>query len=112
MRGLRDPEFRALFVGLVGLLISGTIFYAAVEGWQIVDSLYFWVMTLSAVGYGGLHPTTPVSKIFTIIYLVVGMGIFVGLITKVAEQKRNRNIMTKRGGKTREGGTSRDDTRL
>jgi len=90
-RGLRDPEFRALFIALVGLLISGTIFYSTTEGWKIVDSVYFCVMTLATVGYGDLHPTGHFSKIFTIIYLIVGAGIFIAFITKVAEQKKNGN---------------------
>ena len=50
VRGLRDPEFRALFIALAGLLLSGTIFYSTIEGWGLVDSLYFCVMTLSTVG--------------------------------------------------------------
>lgn len=89
-RGLRDPEFRALFVLLLALLISGTAFYTSVEHWSIVDSLYFSVCTLSTVGYGDLHPTTTLSKVFTVVYLVMGIGVFVGLITKVTQQRSDR----------------------
>ena len=60
------------------------------EGWSIVDSIYFCIMTLSTVGYGDLHPTTEMSKIFTVVYLFVGAGIFIGFITKVAEQNKNK----------------------
>ena len=63
--GLKDAEFRALLLVLVGLLVSGTIFYSTVEGWGLLDSLYFSVSTLATVGYGDLHPTTPLSKVFT-----------------------------------------------
>jgi len=89
IRGLRDPEFRTLFISLLALLVSGTLFYSTVEGWGVVDSIYFCIMTLSTVGYGDLHPTTELSKIFTIIYLIVGAGIFIGFITKVAAQRNN-----------------------
>ncbi len=88
-RGLRDPEFRVLFISLVGLLLSGTIFYSSVEGWGLIDSLYFCVMTLSTIGYGDLHPTMPLSKIFTIVYVIVGVGLFVAFITKLAAQRRS-----------------------
>ena len=91
VRGLRDPEFRALFIALAGLLLSGTIFYSTIEGWGLVDSLYFCVMTLSTVGYGDLNPTGPISKIFTIIYILVGLGIFVAFITKMSEQRSRRS---------------------
>ena len=80
--GLKDAEFRALLLVLVGLLVSGTIFYSTVEGWGLrgdpvlparglLDALYFSVTTLATVGYGDLHPTTPLSKVFTIVYIVL-----------------------------------------
>lgn len=86
-RGMRDHEFRALFILLVSMLISSSIFYGKVEGWGVVDSVYFSIMTLSTVGYGDLHPTTTLSKIFTIFYLMMGCGVFVGFVTRVAAQR-------------------------
>ena len=86
-RGLRDHEFRTIFYSLLSLLVSGTIFYSAVEGWGIIDSLYFSIMTLSTVGYGDFHPTTVLGKIFTVVYIVVGAGIFVAFVTKIAAQR-------------------------
>lgn len=82
-RSLRDPEFRAIFVGFVGLLIGGTSFYATFEDWSLVDSLYFSVMTLTTVGYGDLAPTTDVSKIFTTVYVLSGGGIVVAFLNKL-----------------------------
>ena len=73
-RGLKDPEFRSLFYGVVGVLGIGTWFYARVEGWSILDSLYFSVITLTTVGYGDFSPKTTPGKIFTMIYILVGLG--------------------------------------
>ena len=81
--GLKDAEFRALLFVLVGLLVSGTVFYSTVEGWGILDSLYFSVSTLATIGFGDLHPTTPLSKVFTMVYIGLGVGVFVAFITKV-----------------------------
>jgi hypothetical protein len=89
-RGLKDAEFRALLFVLVGLLVSGTIFYSTVEGWGLLDSLYFCVTTLATVGFGDLHPTTPLSKVFTMIYIVLGVGVFIAFITKVTAQETRR----------------------
>lgn len=108
VRGFRDPEFRALFVLLLAMLISGTIFYTTVEHWSVVDSLYFSVSTLSTVGYGDLHPTTPLSKIFTTLYLVLGVGVFVALITKVAEQ-RSASILKRNHDRGKDGGNEPPD---
>ena len=87
-RGLRDPEFRDALIAVVVMLVSGTVFYAAIEGWSVIDSIYFCIMTLSTVGYGDLHPTTPLSKIFTMIFLIAGAGVFVGFVTRLAAQRR------------------------
>jgi voltage-gated potassium channel len=89
--GLRDAEFRALLFVLTGLLVCGAIFYSTVEHWSVLDSLYFGVSTLATVGYGDLHPTTPLSKVFTMVYIVLGVGVFVAFITKVtADETRRR----------------------
>ena len=75
---------------LVGLLVSGTTFYSTVEGWGVLDSLYFSVSTLATVGFGDLHPTTPLSKVFTMVYIVLGVGVFLAFITKVTAYETRR----------------------
>jgi voltage-gated potassium channel len=65
---------------------AGTVFYTAVEGWSVLDSLYFSVMTLLTVGYGDFVPTTAGSKVFTMLYVIVGAGVLVGFITLVARE--------------------------
>lgn len=42
-------------------------------------------MTMSTVGYGDLTPTTDVSKIFTIIYSFITIGLLVANGTKLAQ---------------------------
>ncbi len=95
-RGLRDDEFRALFYVFLSLLASGTVFYSSVEGWSLLDALYFSVITLATVGYGELHPTNTLSKVFTIFYILVGAGIFVAFITKVTLYETRRRQERKR----------------
>ena len=46
----------------------------------MIHSLWFSVMTLLTVGYGDLIPSTAASKLFTILYVLVGAGILVGFI--------------------------------
>jgi hypothetical protein len=89
-RGQRDPDFRALFFLLITTLVSGTIFYATVEGWEVFDSFHFSVITLTTVGYGDLHPTTMFSKIFTIFYIFLGMGIIMILVERLATHSLRR----------------------
>jgi voltage-gated potassium channel Kch len=83
-RGFQEPAFRGLFY-LVSLVIgSGTVFYRAVEGWGWLDSFYFTVITLTTVGYGDLSPTQPASKGFTMVLVLLGIGILVAFIERVA----------------------------
>jgi len=88
LKGIRgawhQAPFRAGFLILLALLVSGTVFYSTVEEWSIVDSLYFSVITLATVGYGDFAPRTTAGKLFTIFYIFVGIGLFVGVATAVA----------------------------
>ena len=82
----RDPETKALPFVAAALVVTGTIFYWRTEHWTIVESLYFSVVTLTTVGYGDLHPTSAGTQLFTIIYILTGLGVFVALLASVAEQ--------------------------
>jgi hypothetical protein len=59
--------------------------YMWLEGWGPVDAVYFSVATIATVGYGDLTPVTTVGKIFTIFYIVCGIGLFVAAVTALAE---------------------------
>lgn len=82
--GLRSDEtFRALFFLMLSLVAAGTLFYWRVEGWTIVDALYFTVMTMSTIGYGDLAPTNTVSKLFTVVFSLLSVGVFVAVVSKL-----------------------------
>jgi voltage-gated potassium channel len=68
------------------LLLTGTIFYWSVEDWSIIESLYFSVVTLTTVGYGDFTPTSDYSRIFTIVYIFLGLGVLVAFISSIAQQ--------------------------
>ena len=84
--GLKDKDFRAMFLWVVLFLLLGTWFYAKVEGWNALDALYFSVITLTTIGYGDLYPHTPAGKIFTIFYIFVGLGLISGFVILLAER--------------------------
>jgi voltage-gated potassium channel len=65
-----------LFHLLLLVLISGVVFYTQVEGWSVVDALYFAVITMATIGYGDLSPETTTGKVFTMFYALVSVGIF------------------------------------
>ena len=73
------------------LLLGGTVFYSRFEGWSPLDSLYFSVITLTTVGYGDLHPTTAASKVFTILYIFIGLGIILAFLNAVGRRALERH---------------------
>lgn len=90
-RSWKDPEFRGMFFLVILLLLAGTAFYSRAEGWSPLDSLYFSVTTLTTVGYGDLHPTTAASKVFTILYVFIGLGIILAFLNAVGQRALERH---------------------
>ena len=88
VRLFRDERYRAILMWIAVLLLVGTIFYTKVEGWSPLDSFYFTVVTLATVGYGDFAPTTPESKIFTVVYIFLGMSFFITFISLLAKQRQ------------------------
>jgi len=85
---LKDPPFRALAGSVVIVLAAGTTFYSLVEGWGVLDSLYFSVVTLTTVGLGDLAPQTAPGKVFTIFYVLIGLGFVGAFITATVERSK------------------------
>jgi hypothetical protein len=83
----RDPEGKVLLASTFLLLAVGTSVYTLLEGWSPLDSLYFCVVTLATVGFGDYTPTTDLAKLFTIGYIITGIGI---LATFVSELTKHR----------------------
>ena len=99
-----DVAFRILLALVVSLLVSGTTFFTLVEGWSVLDSFYFSVTTLTTVGFGDPAPTTALGKIFTIVYIFVGLGVIGGFINVLAKhtfarQRRRGGVSEEQEGK-------------
>lgn len=75
-RSFQRPYFLSLFTTLVLIILSGTLFYKGTEEWYWLDAMYFAVVSLIPTGVEtGLYPTSNYSKVFTMIYLIVGTGV-------------------------------------
>src|ERR671912_560973 len=80
----RDPQFVSLALLTVIAIATGTGFYSVVEGLRFVDAFYFSVITLTTVGYGDFAPETDAGKVFTAVYVLVGIGILLAFATTIA----------------------------
>jgi hypothetical protein len=100
-RASNDPEFRTIALMTAALLAIGTAFYTNVEGWSPLDSLYFCVVTLATVGYGDLAPHTGFGKAFTVVYIMLGIGVIVAFADRLVkgDSKRGRTWHHMKQGK-------------
>jgi len=76
----KQPETRALMVLALVVLITGVVFYVNVEHWSLVNAIYFCVVTLGTVGYGDITPATEAGKLFTVMYIIVGLSVIGGFL--------------------------------
>lgn len=78
-----NTELRTAVIIFLLVVITGAVSYHFLEGWNLLDSVYFSVMTLSTVGYGDMHPTHPATKLFTIFYVLIGVGLMFYILTSL-----------------------------
>lgn len=107
-QALKEPEARGAVRAAVMLLGSGVVFFMLVEHWSFVDSLYFSVTTLLTIGFGNPAPTTDAGKLFTVVFALSGVGMFLAVINGIG-RAAVRNQVDSLG--RRQGRTS-DATRL
>jgi voltage-gated potassium channel len=80
-----DQRVRVLVTMTTILIAIASTFYHLVEGWRWLDSVYFSVITIATVGYGDFSPKTDLGKLFTIFYVLTGLGLFVATATAIAD---------------------------
>ena len=62
------------FALLAIVVAVGTVGYHAIEHWPFLDCLFMTAITISTVGFGEVHPLSPMGKIFTIFLIMGGVG--------------------------------------
>ncbi|WP_420318452.1 potassium channel family protein [Ekhidna sp.] len=77
---LADKQYRDLLLTGVTILIIGTIVYHELEDWSYLDAFYFSFITLTTIGFGDFAPQTDWGKLFTILYITIGVGIILSFI--------------------------------
>lgn len=96
---LKDEQYRELLITTIIILIIGTFTYNYLEGWSYIDSLYFSVVTLTTIGYGDFTPQTDAGKLFTILYIVIGIGMILSFINTIYNHFTNMKEQEKKNKK-------------
>ncbi len=98
----RFGSFFPLVLGagfLLGVFVYGLFIFMVVEGWNLLDSFYQVVMTLSTVGYMELHPLSDRARLMVSFLILMGVGSFaylVGAFTQVVVEGRLHDLWGKR----------------
>ncbi|MFA6466205.1 MAG: potassium channel family protein, partial [Desulfurivibrionaceae bacterium] len=90
-------RLRFFIATIVLVLILSTITFMRVEGLSAIDAFYFSMVTIATVGYGDIHPLTPMGKMLTIVLILLGTGAFLGVVANATEiMLSRREIQTHR----------------
>lgn len=93
-----NREVLLLFSLTTLVAFGGAVVFMLLEDWYFIDALYFAIVSMATVGYGDLSPETNLGKLFTIGYLIIGVGIFVLTVAAVAEAILSELRRTRNGG--------------
>jgi uncharacterized membrane protein YkgB len=82
---VRDEGFVQILGTGILLVVVGTLTYTFSQDWSLVDGFYFAVATLttSSIADPDLVITGWPIKLFTVFYILVGIGILVELVRQI-----------------------------
>jgi multisubunit Na+/H+ antiporter MnhG subunit len=80
-----DKVFRTLGFLLFVLILVGTMFFWLVEGKAFLEALAYAVGTLSMNSPYNLAPQKTISVIFNIIYIFIGVGVYLIFILEAGK---------------------------
>ncbi|KAI3827088.1 hypothetical protein L1987_01152 [Smallanthus sonchifolius] len=76
--------------------------FVASETYVVVDALYFCIVTMCTIGYGDITPNTPVTKLFSIMFVLVGFGfidiLLSGMVSYVLDLQESHLLRSLKSG--------------
>lgn len=91
-------DFTLAAIAAFILLFGGAVVYHHIEKFSWVDAFYFCATTLTTVGDNSVVLSTDFGKIFTIFYIIIGVGViasFANLLLKNAMMHRQLRLESK-----------------
>ncbi len=75
--------FAVMAIALVTGL--GALGFHLIEGWGWLDSFYAATQTVTTVGFGDIHPSTRVGRVFSIFFMLTGVGTVLYALTNIVQ---------------------------
>ena len=88
---VKTKLYISLFL-LTIVLTIGVIGFLFISNETFVDSLYMTIITMSTVGFGTLHELNQNEKLFTIVLIVLSIGVYGYSVTALTEYLANDNF--------------------
>ena len=93
-----EHAFKVISAAALVIVTTGTVAFHFLEDWSWVDSLYFSVVAVTTVGFGDLVPTTDAAKLFTVAYVIAGIGVLgLFLNERLRRNQHRRRVKAERG---------------
>jgi len=86
-----------LFLSILGIGIVGFMVF---EGLSFYDAIYLAVTTISTVGYGDIVPKTPAGRLFTCVFIIVGVAMAYytfSLVVSMSIEGRLKDFLGRKG---------------
>ncbi|MFN2493325.1 MAG: TrkA family potassium uptake protein [Pyrinomonadaceae bacterium] len=81
-------NYRRILFAVLAVAVAiglGSAGFYLIEGWALLDSLYVAAQTVTTVGYGDLTPATRNGRIFSIIFMLGGVGVVLYALTTTVQ---------------------------
>lgn len=69
--------------GIFALIIGGGIYIGYMEGWSILTSVYFSIVTATSVGYGDVTPESQSMRLFAVFFIPVAVGLMADIFGRL-----------------------------
>ncbi len=80
-------QILSVFILILFIIMIWTLLFKKFEWLSFFDSLYFTIITFATIWYGDITPVTQWWKIVAMIYGLLGVPLFVGIISVIMELK-------------------------
>ncbi len=90
-----QSRLKVFLVILVVVILLSAFSFKLSEGLSFIDAIYFSIVTITTVGYGDIHPLTPLGKFLAVLLIVVGGVTFLAVVangTEILMNKRERQL--------------------
>jgi voltage-gated potassium channel len=81
----RQRPFLFAILAVAVVIDLGTMCSHLIEGWDWLESIYAATQTVTTVGYGDIHPVTHAGRVFSIFFMLGGVGTVLYALTNIVQ---------------------------